>query len=108
MKFSYLTIALFLLLILSCQKEGKAPISAETFTHILADMHTAEAATEGEFTTAKDSILKVYYLQILKKHGVSQTDFDSTMAVYSRKPIEFDSLYANVVREVVKIDTSRH
>ncbi len=101
-------IVLLFLLISSCQNDGKAPISGGTLTHILSDMHIAEAAAEGEFTTTKDSILRVYYPQILQKHGVSKADFDSTLAVYSRNPVAFDSVYANVLREVVKIDTSRH
>jgi hypothetical protein len=108
MKFNYLAFTLLLLLIFSCQYDEKAPISAETFTLILTDMHTAEAAAEGEFTTGKDSILRIYYPQILKKYGVSQTDFDSTLAVYSRKPVEFDSIYSGVLREIAKIDTTKH
>ena len=71
-------------------------------------MHTAEAAAEGEFTTVKDSLLKIYYPQILKKHGVSQVDFDSTLTLYSREPILFDSIYAQVFREIAKIDTTKH
>jgi Domain of unknown function (DUF4296) len=71
-------------------------------------MHTAEAAAEGEFATAKDSLLKIYYGQILQKHGVTKVDFDSTLAVYSRQPTAFDSVYAQVFREIAKIDTTTH
>jgi Domain of unknown function (DUF4296) len=108
MKFSYLAITLSCVLIFSCQNDGKAPISADNFVLILTDMHTAEAAAEGETLNMRDSILKIYYPQILKKHGASQADFDSTLAVYSRRPIEYDSIYARVLREVAKIDTSGH
>jgi Domain of unknown function (DUF4296) len=108
MKLNYFVIALFLLLLMACQNGGKAPISPNTFTLILTDMHTAEAAAEGESMTAKDSILRIYFAQILNKHGVSQVDFDSTLAVYSRKPLELDSIYAGVFREIAKIDTAKH
>jgi hypothetical protein len=108
MKIKILCIALLFISILSCKNEGKAPIKEETFIRILADMHTAEAAAEGEFTTAKDSLLKHYFPQILKKNGVSQADFDSTMAVYSRNPVAFDSIYSGVFREIAKIDTTKH
>ena len=94
--------------IISCKKEVKAPIDRDTFVHVLTDMHTAEAAAEGEFTTVKDSLLKIYYPQILKKHGVNQVDFDSTFTLYSREPILFDSIYAQVFREIAKIDTTKH
>ena len=96
------------ILIISCKNKVKAPVERETFVHILTDMHTAEAAAEGEFTTVKDSLLKIYYPQILKKHGVSQVDFDSTLTLYSREPILFDSIYAQVFREIAKIDTTKH
>jgi hypothetical protein len=108
MKFNYFAFAFFCIFIFSCQNDGKAPISANTFTLILTDMHIAEASAEGESLSAKDSILKIYYPQILQKHGVSKVDFDSTLAVYSRHPLEFDSIYAGVFREIAKIDTSQH
>jgi hypothetical protein len=92
----------------SCQNSNQAPISETTFTHILAEMHTAEGAAEGEFQSAKDSLLRIYYAQILKKHEVSQIDFDSTLAVYSRKPVALDSVYSAVMREIQKIDTTTH
>lgn len=102
-----LTICLFALII-SCKNEAQAPIERDKLVLILTDMHVAEAAAEGEFTTIKDSILKIYYPQILKKHSVTQVDFDSSLVVYSRQPVVFDSLYAQVLREVAKIDTTKH
>lgn len=102
-----LTICLSILTI-ACQDEIKTPVKSDTLVRVLTDMHIAEAAAEGEFTTIKDSLLKIYYGQILAKHGVSQADFDTTLALYSRQPVVFDSLYAEVLREVVKIDTTKH
>ncbi len=92
----------------SCKNEGNAPLSADTFASILTDIHIAEAAAEGEFSVTKDSLLKIYYGQILKKHNASSADFDSTMAVYSRQPVVFDSLYSDVLRRIGKIDTTTH
>ena len=106
-KYSLTSITLIIAL-LSCQNSNRAPVSEATFTRILADMHTAEGAAEGEFPSAKDSLLRIYYTQILKKHDVTQTDFDSTLAVYSRQPVVFDSVYSNVLREIQKIDTTTH
>ncbi len=102
------TILILLAIFCSCQTTENAPIEPKKLTLILTDMHTAEAAAEGEFMTVKDSILKIYYAQILKKHGVSQADFDSTLAVYSRQPVAFDSIYSSVLREIAKIDTTKH
>jgi hypothetical protein len=107
MKYSIIALFFLFALILSCQNEGKAPVSAATFANILTDMHIAEAAAEGEFTPVKDSILKIYMAQILTKHGVSRPDFDSTLTVYSRQPVAFDSVYAQVFRQIQKIDTTQ-
>ena len=106
MKYTFVFICFISLF--SCKNEGKAPLSADTFASILTDIHIGEAAAEGEFSTKKDSILKIYYGQILKKHNVSSADFDSTMAVYSRQPVVFDSLYSDVLRRIEKIDTATH
>jgi hypothetical protein len=108
MKRRFFTSIALIIALFSCQNSGKAPVSESTFTRILAEMHTAEGAAEGEFASAKDSLLRIYYAQILKKHEVTQTDFDSTLAVYSRQPVAFDSLYSNVLREIQKIDTTTH
>jgi hypothetical protein len=104
---SFAIFALFFLA-MSCQNSRKTPISEETFIRILADIHTAEGAAEGELMATKDSLLRTYYAQILKKHGVSSADFDSTFAIYTRQPVAFDSVYSAVMREVQKIDTTQH
>ena len=104
----YTFIFIYFISLFSCKNEYKAPISADTFASILTDIHIGEAAAEGEFSVKKDSILKIYYGQILKKHNVSAADFDSTMAVYSRQPVVFDSLYSDVLRRIEKIDTATH
>jgi hypothetical protein len=108
MKRRFITLIALIIALFSCQNSNKAPISETTFIRILADMHTAEGAAEGEFASSKDSLLRIYYVQILKKYEVTQTDFDSTLAVYSRQPVVFDSLYSNVLREIQKIDTTTH
>jgi hypothetical protein len=106
MKRHFIASITLIIALISCQNNGNAPISESTFTQILTEMHTAEGAAEGEFPSAKDSLLRIYYAQILKKHEVTQTDFDSTLAVYTRQPVAFDSLYSNVLREIQKIDTT--
>ena len=108
MKYLTTSILGLFVLIISCKNELKAPVDRETFVRMLTDMHVAEAAAEGEYTPMKDSILKIYYPQILKKYGVTQVDFDSTLAIYSRQPVVFDSLYAQIQRQIAKIDTTKH
>jgi Domain of unknown function (DUF4296) len=89
---------LFVFFYLACQSNLKAPISEEKLIDILVDVHTAEALTESEIQRVRDSMTPIYYAQIYEKHGVTKTDFDSTMVVYAHNPERFDSVYSKVLR----------
>ncbi len=91
--------ALFLMLF-ACQNAPNAPVSEEKLTQVLFDIHTAEALVEGEVQDIRDSIARVYYAQICQKHNITQADFDSTMAVYTRNPVLLDTIYNRVLRRV--------
>ncbi len=97
---SHIVFALFLFsfFFLACQNNLNAPISEEKLINILVDVHTAEAMTESEITRVRDSMTPIYYAQIYEKHGVTRTDFDSTMVVYAHNPERFDSVYSKVLR----------
>lgn len=89
---------LFSFSFLACQNNLNAPIAEEKLIDILVDVHTAEALTESEIQRVRDSMTPIYYAQIYKKHGVTKTDFDSTMVVYTHNPERFDSVYSKVLR----------
>lgn len=83
---------------LACQNTLNAPLSEEKLIDILVDVHTAEAMTESETQRVRDSMAPIYYAQIYEKHGVTRTDFDSTMVIYAHNPERFDSVYSKVLR----------
>jgi hypothetical protein len=87
-------------LVVACQNQFEAPISEEKLIAVLADIHTAEAVTQTENQNMRDSATGIYYTQIFEHHGVTHKDFDSTMAVYARYPVQFDSVYSRVSRLV--------
>ncbi|MBL7818026.1 MAG: DUF4296 domain-containing protein [Saprospiraceae bacterium] len=89
-----------LLSLVSCQPTIEAPIPSEKLVHILVDIHTAEALTESEKQEVRDSMNSIYYEQIFKQHGVTDKDLDSTMTIYARNPVQFDSIYVQVERMV--------
>ncbi len=84
----------FFLLIISCKNQFNAPISEEKLIKILVDVHTAEGVTQAENQNIRDSITAIYYMQIFEHHGITRKDFDSTMAIYARNPVQFDSVFA--------------
>lgn len=84
----------------ACQNALNAPVSEEKLINVLYDIHTAEALLESESQNMRDSMTKKYYAQIYQKHGISQVDFDSTMAIYTRNPTQLDTVYNRVLRIV--------
>ena len=93
---------LFALLVFfaACQNKFDAPVSEEKLVKILADVHTAEAILETEKQEVRDSMTRIYYAQICEKHGVTKSDFDSTMAIYVQNPEHLDSVYSHVIRTI--------
>lgn len=84
----------------ACQNSVDAPIPQEKFMTVLYDIHTAEGLLETESQNMRDSMSKIYYAQIFQKHGVTQIDFDSTMAIYTRNPTQMDTVYNRLLRIV--------
>lgn len=85
---------------MACQSDLAAPIAQDKLIKVLVDIHTAEGLLETETQNIRDSMTRIYYAQILEKHQTNQVDFDSTMAIYSRNPIQFDTVYNRVLRIV--------
>ena len=113
MKNVFRIVFMFCLLIsvvfVACQSNLNTPIPEDKLIDILIDVHTAEALTEAESQRVRDSMNPIYYAQIYEKHGVTSTDFDSTMSVYAHNPERFDSVYARVIRRInVERDTLRN
>lgn len=69
------------------------PLSEEKMAHILADIHVAEAAIKEATGSDKDSLEQLYYQRIMKIHGVSRADFDSTLSKVHRNPDQLIHLY---------------
>lgn len=90
----------FLFVWAACQNALDAPVSEEKLVTVLYDIHTAEALLEGESQNMRDSMTKIYYTQIYQKQGITQIDFDSTMAIYTRNPTHLDTVYNRVLRIV--------
>ena len=75
-------------------EEVTPPLSEEKMAHILADVHTAEAAIRNATGTDKDSLEQLYYQRIMQIHGVSRPDFDTTLAIIQMDPDRLVRVYS--------------
>lgn len=91
---SFISIAILVLLALAaCKEKERLPIDRETLVGVLIDVQSAEAAIVHLTGEEKDSIATLYYRQIMEIHGVSQTDFDTCVAILRRNPELAESIY---------------
>jgi len=50
----------------------------------MADMHVAEAATNGTAGFSKDSITQAYFDQVMEMHGVTQDSFEKNLKILTQ------------------------
>lgn len=88
---------LMALLLGSCSKE--IPLDRNTTVMLLADAMRLEASQQVAYNymLLPDSIWTRQYDFILKKHGVTQSDFEITMEYYKRHGAEFSGVMEEVV-----------
>ncbi len=96
---------LIALLLGSCSKE--LPIDKDKTVLVLADAMRLEASQQVAYNymLLSDSVWTLQYDFLLKKHGVSNTDFEETMAYYKRHGKEFAALMEEVVSILEKEST---
>lgn len=90
------------LLLVGCVKRPKGVLSDDEMAPVVADLELAEAYIQthggGTGNVTKDALMAY----VLKKHGVSRAEFDTTMAWYGRNVDDYRKLYQNVDRILVK------
>ncbi len=87
--------------VIGCDKRPDMILSEREMTALLVDIHRSEAyLTAGSAIFLSDSAKKVLRQSILKKHGVTQAEFDSSLNWYGRNIDEYVKLYANVEKQL--------
>ena len=95
----YLLLAVFLGLSLSSCKENDIPeglLAPEKMSHILKDLHLAEAYVNSNFAYNDSSkfLYKKLEDSILVKNGTQLATFDSSMVYYQKHIKLLDEIYA--------------
>lgn len=59
-------------------------LSDEELAKIMSDLYVAEAATTGMSGWPKDSLMKVYYLQVFEIHGTTAETYEHDLKIASQ------------------------
>lgn len=103
MKKSALPLLIFILVLMSaCVSRPKGVLSDEKMAPVIADMELAEAYLQSEPIGRNDERKQALIDNILKKHGISKADFDSTMAWYGRNVDDYYALCDLADKEIEK------
>ncbi len=99
-------IPVLLLFFISCKHElQRIPddvIHPEKMTHILTDMHMADAVAETKAQTGADerSLTLKYHAQIFKNYSVTHEEFVKSQKFYEDNPVLLNKIYDNVLQEL--------
>jgi len=81
---------------MGCEKEKPLPVPPEKMVGVLVDVHLAEAAVQHLTGIKKDTTIRKYYRQIYQIHGITESDFDSTLNLIHHDPELLRDIYKAV------------
>ena len=105
-----LVITLIFVSLIACTKDkpGKDFIPPEILVPVLIDMHlvySLQSAPEYRTLSRKFDSIDTH-TRIFEKYDLTQADFDSTIAWYSRHPEFFTGIYDEVVMQLTQMSDS--
>jgi hypothetical protein len=111
MKLPFIFLALSLTVFGSCSHREQQHLSPEKMEQIMLDINLAEAySTIVKPDTVKprqernlDS-LAVFYQSVLKHHGITKEDFEQSLEWYKHNPEQLDSVYADMIPQMSKLE----
>lgn len=103
MRYFGLAVAVIMILVSGCNRRPKSVLSDDEMVDLMVDMAVAEVYMQnraGGYISEvdKDAITE----KILKQHGLTKADLDSTLNWYGRNMDKYCNLYAKVDAELAK------
>lgn len=94
----FLILVSLVLAAVSCSDRPKDVLSESEMVDLLTDMALAEAysSSSGSRSEGREALLEA----VLKKHGVTQAQLDSTLEYYGRNIDEYDKIYEKVEKNL--------
>lgn len=97
-------------LILSCNKESGNHLPPEKMKAVLTDIHLAESYsmvlknnTLSQPSSKNIDSLSEYYAVILKHHGITSQEYQSSLEWYKEHPQDLDTIYTNMQPEFSRL-----
>ena len=76
---------ILLTLVVACGKKTPEPsLPDEKISRIMADLYLADAATTGLAGYSKDSLMHVYFDQVLAIHGVTKQEYEENLRILAQ------------------------
>ena len=99
----FVELILFVFLLMGCTIRPKGILSDKEMEAVLYDMHMAEGVVpaigiNGSQTDDQDACFRF----VLKKHGITKAQFDSSVVWYTAHPKRFDKIYPKVIKRFEK------
>lgn len=96
-----LVLALVALCITACRPKGI--LHSRQMRDVIIDLHKTEALMDEKGISRNNTEARsLYYAQVLEKHGITQSQFDSSLVWYTAHPQLFDKIYPRVLAQLEK------
>lgn len=91
----------------ACSNRPKNVLNQDEMINFLTDLHKLDGAlTIQSLTSDTNRDEKIYYYNaLLKKYGITQADFDSSLVWYVDNPKKFSNIYTKVAENLTKFET---
>lgn len=86
----------------ACSSDDDKRISQGKMANVLADMQLAEAYANNHVEFSSDSAKNVLRMSVLKKHGITQEEYDRTLDWYAHNLENYSKLYDDVEKRLDK------
>ena len=95
-----------ILLTTACSGRPKGVLSKSEMTDFLVEMHKLDGALAVKGLGSVQERQNIYYYNsLLKKYGITQAEFDSSLSWYAKNPKMFEKIYARVMDELTLQDS---
>ncbi|MDD3078677.1 MAG: DUF4296 domain-containing protein [Paludibacter sp.] len=103
--FELLLIGVLIIFMSACNRRPNGVLSKREMVEFLTDLHKLDGTLfVAEMGSANDRENIYYYNAILKKHGITKDQFDSSLVWYSKDPKRFGYMYDDVLANLNKLN----
>jgi len=83
----------------SCRPEGI--LHSRQMREVIIDLHKTDALLDETGVSRHNTEARaIYYAQVMEKHGITQSQFDSSLVWYTAHPQLFDKIYPKVLKSL--------